>query len=96
MVATLHHRNAAGVLDGIRILGSADETKSRRLARRRGIDLMVLCPGSRADGSLTPGGIQGTLYERLVSGDPPAWIRPLSAPQGLAGFRLFQILTVAE
>ncbi len=92
VVSTLHHRNAAGILDGVRILGGRDEGVVLGLVRKRGIDLILLCPKSDSDAYFLSGTDERVLYRRLENGDPPAWLREVALPSGLEGkFRLFEI-----
>ncbi len=92
VVATLHHRNGAGILDSRRILGGTDETEILRLLRERGIDLILLCPGSGADSYFLESEDRRVLYRRLEEGDTPAWLREVELPQGLKGrLRLFEV-----
>ncbi len=98
VLATLHHRNSAGILDSITILGGGDDAESLRLVRERSIDLLLLCPGSNADGYfLKDEGGERVLYRRLVKGDLPGWLKEVSVPASLAsGFRLFQVASSTE
>ena len=90
VVATVHHRNGAGLLDGYRILGGADEAAVLRLIRARGVDLILLCPGSGDDGYFPKG--DGALYRRLEAGDVPGWLGEVALPAGLGrDFRLFRV-----
>ncbi|MDP6883362.1 MAG: hypothetical protein QF830_04430, partial [Rhodospirillales bacterium] len=92
VVSTVHHRNAAGILDGVRILGGHDEGKILSLMRKRGIDLLLLCPESDSDSYFLDATDDQILYRRLVSGDPPAWLRAVALPAGLGdNFRLFEV-----
>ena len=92
VVSTLHHRNAAGILDGVRILAGRDEGVVLDLVRKRGIDLILLCPKSDSDSYFLSDTDDPILYRRLVSGDPPVWLREVALPSGLEGeFRLFEI-----
>ena len=91
VVATLQHRNAASILDGLRILGGADEAAVVALIRARGVDLIVLCPDS-GDDSYFPRG-DGALYRRLETGEAPAWLGEVALPAGLGrDFRLFKVV----
>ena len=91
VVATLHHRNAAGILDGLAILGGTIEAAVVALIRARGVDLIVLCPGS-ADDSYFPKS-DGALYRRLETGSLPAWLGEVALPAGLGRhFRLFRVV----
>ena len=92
VVATLQHRNAAGILDGVRILGGHDEGAILGLVRRRGIDLILLCPKSDSDSYFLDGTDDRVLYRRLENGDPPAWLREVAIPVALGeSFRLFEV-----
>lgn len=87
VVMTLFHRNSAGMLDGVTILGGGDEAESLRRVRKRAIGLIVLCPGSVSDSLfLRQGG--RSLYKRLEEGDAPTWLRE-TASQG--NLRLFKV-----
>jgi hypothetical protein len=93
VVSTIHHRNAAGVLDGARILGGEDEAESLSLLRRRGIDLILLCPNSGNDGYFLAKKGKRVLYRRLQAGDMPAWVRETALPKDLENaFRLFEVV----
>ena len=91
VVATVSHRNAAGFLDGHGILAGADEARVLALIRKRRVDIIVLCPGSRSDRYFLTGGEKGALYRRLVGGDVPGWMGEVDLPGGLGGFRLFRV-----
>ena len=91
VVATVHHRNFSGFLDGHAILARGDEAGARDLIRKRRVDLIVLCPGSGNDGYFLTGAGEGALYRRLIEGDLPGWIREAALPEGLGGFRLFEV-----
>ncbi|MFQ5764445.1 MAG: hypothetical protein ACE5GT_05910 [Rhodospirillales bacterium] len=92
VTATIHHSNAAGILDSVRILGGADEAAVLKLIRKREIDLIVICSGSGDDGYFVEGGGEAILYKRLERGDLPAWLAERALPEGLAGrFRLFEV-----
>lgn len=93
VVATVHHRNIAGILDGHRILNGTDDAASRALAEVRGVDLVLLCPETSNDTYFLIGDADGSLYRRLVSGPSPDWLRPRALPADLAAkFRLFEVV----
>lgn len=92
VVATVSHRNTAGVYDGYRIFSGKDEAAVLEILRRRKADLLVLCPESSHDGYFLTAGKDGTFYQRLVSGDFPDWVREVPLPGKTAeGFRLFEV-----
>ena len=96
VVATLLHRNAAGMLDSLKILGGRNEGEIRALSAARRIGLILLCPGSGNDGYfVAEEGKEdlAVMYNRLARGDPPQWIGEVELPENLSGgFRLFRIL----
>lgn len=99
VVATSFHRNFQAVWDVRQVLRGSDEAASRQVVERRGVDLVLLCPQSRGpyfriDG---PDGGPRSLYDRLVSGDVPAWLRevPLDEP-GTDGFLLFEVVGLRD
>ena len=93
VVSTLHHRNAAGILDGVRILGGHDDGVVLGLVRRRGIDLVLLCPESDNDSYFLKGTDDRALYRRLENGDPSSWLREVALSTSLAQrFRLFEVM----
>ena len=92
VVAILQHRSGAGILDGIGILGGGEESEILSLVRRRAVDLILLCPGSRNDGYFVKGGDEGALYRRLEKGEPPGWLKEIGLPDPLQEkFRLFEV-----
>jgi hypothetical protein len=95
VLGTLHHRNAAGILDSVRILSGADEAEARRLVSQRRVDLIVLCPGSGSDGYLLGRSGGPALYRRLEGGAAPGWLRQVDLPEELGqSFRLFEVVNL--
>ncbi len=91
-LATVHHRNVSGILDGHRILNSADDEAIKTIIRKRQVDLILLCPESSDDSYFLLGEEKNALYPRLVSGEVPNWMVPVNLPGELADkFRLFEI-----
>ena len=92
VVATVNHRNGAGMLDGYRILGGGGEAAVVALIRDRDIGLILLCPGSDDDAYFLKGGDGNSLYRRLETGDLPAWLGEVALPANLGRhFRLFRV-----
>ncbi|MEJ2205311.1 MAG: hypothetical protein P8170_14525 [Gemmatimonadota bacterium] len=90
VLATPYHRNR-GIIATHRLLTSADGGVSRILARMRGVDLILLCPAADAGFFDTIAG-DGSLYHRLIEGDPPPWLRRLPLPPTLSqGFLLYSV-----
>lgn len=93
VVATIHHRNEAGILDSIRILRAPDPEVARRGMARRGVTLIALCPTDPAAHFVKEGdeGRPELFYRRLLDGKGPDWTRLLpGAREG--GYRLFEVL----
>ncbi len=92
VLATVHHRNIDGILDGHRILGGADDGKIEHIIARRRVDLLLLCPLSKHDGYFVTEGEENALYTRLVTGAVPPWLRAVELPAELGEkFRLFEV-----
>ncbi len=92
VVATVHHRNGAGILDGYRLFRATDDA-ARAIVDERRIDILLMCPGSNDDAYLTKDAQSGGLYERLRSGTPPSWLRSIALPDDLAGtVKLFEVV----
>ena len=92
VVATVHHRNIDGILDGYRILNGVDDAASRALVQSRAVELILLCPGTANDAYFLIGKPVDALYQRLTDGSPPPWLRPVALPDALGEkFRLFEV-----
>ena len=93
VTATLHHPQAPGILDSVRILGGVDDGEILKLVRQRQIDLILICEHSAHDGYFLMGGGDRILYKRLGRGQFPEWIVEIGLPRDLRqGFRLFEIV----
>jgi hypothetical protein len=93
VVSSPYHRNGAGIWDTYRIFATTDETESRTIVARRGIDLLLLCP-SAAERKFFDGRKAGpNLYSHLIDGKTPNWLAPVAIdPNAASGFRLFRVL----
>ena len=85
VLATPYHRNGDGIFDSYRIMSAHDDALARQLIDERKVGLLLLCgtPGERA--SFTDPEYSETLYRRLDSGQPPAWLSPVELPPDLRG-----------
>jgi hypothetical protein len=93
VVGTPYHRNGDGILDGYRILATADLATARAMVEQRAIDLVLLCqsPPERAFYAPTDG--KENLYARLARGTPPDWLAAVQLPPALQGqARLYRVL----
>jgi hypothetical protein len=79
VVATPHHRNADGILASHRIMGAQDLELAFSGIQQRGVSALVMCPDLDWK-PLVRRDDEGTLYQRLVEGDPPPWLRGVQLP----------------
>lgn len=93
VLATVHHRNAAGILDGYRIMNGVDESAVNSIVDTRQVDLLLLCPATSNDDYFLIDSSERSIYRRLQNGDPPAWLHAVELPIGLRNkFRLFEVM----
>jgi len=92
VVSSPYHRNAAGIWDSYRLFASPDESESRAIVARRGIDLLLLCPtgAERMFFERDKGG--GSLYNHLLDGMTPSWLTPVPVGVPDTDFRLFRVV----
>jgi hypothetical protein len=89
-----NHRPQPGFAATWRILTTTEERAARADLARFGVDLILLCPSATERALFAvPGLPQPTLYQRLVDGQPPPWLRPLPLETDLAAHaRLFEVV----
>lgn len=81
------YANARSLADTAAFFGAREESEARAVAERRGAALVALCPSSIEARDYGP----GTLHDRLIRGEPPAWLAPQALPPDLArDFLLFR------
>ena len=93
-----NHRPQPGFAATWRILTATDEAAARGELARFGVAWILLCPSAteRALFALA-GGARPTLYQRLVDGNAPPWLRPLPLEDDLAeDARLFEVVAQSE
>ena len=92
VISAPYHRNGDGIWDSYRLLATDDESESRAIIARRGIDLIVICPSTAERNFYLDGNDTENLYSRLLDGDIPSWMRPASfGAEALDGFRVFRV-----
>ena len=89
-----NHRPQPGFAATYRILTAIDEAPARAELTRFGVDWILLCPSATERALFAvPGAARPTLYQRLVDGDAPPWLRPLPLEGDLAAAaRLFEVV----
>src|SRR5690606_37422967 len=88
-----NHRPQPGFAATWRILTTTDEAAARAELARHGVDWILLCP-SETERALfaVAGEPRRTMYQRLVDGRAPSWLRPLPLEGDLAAeARLFEV-----
>lgn len=95
VLAAPYHRNVRGVLDSHHILAASAPEAARAIARKRQVDLILLCQADRNFFSNYRTHDQPVLAERLLDGETFSWLLPIALPESLAdetGARLFRVL----
>ena len=89
-----NHRPQPGFTASYRILTARDDLAARSLLAEYRVDWILLCPGPVERSIFAPdGAAKDELYERLIDGAPPRWLRPVPLDPELAGsFRLFDVV----
>ena len=91
IVAGPYHRNAAGILDVFDFFSATDTDESRRIAEARDARFVLFCD-TRTEAILFAGGKSApSLYERLVSDDPPEWLSLTMRGTEEQRFRLYEL-----
>lgn len=88
VLAAPYHRNADGLQDLFRLF-YRDEADARATARRRGIDLLLVCDGEPVASHERRNGV-ALFYDRLLADAPPDWLRPMRLADA-PGTRLFVV-----
>jgi hypothetical protein len=90
VIGTPYHRNTQGIIDNHRLFNVAYHDADRALIDQRGIDLILQCRAR--DGRYVPVDKTDSFYDRLLAGDHPEWLRPISLPDDLdPQFRLYEV-----
>lgn len=92
VVGTPYHRNTAGILDTHRILTAATDAEALAIVRERGIDTILLYPGTRDARFYCEGREASTFYQRLCEDPAPPWCRAVELPQELSPALFFEVL----
>jgi hypothetical protein len=92
-VTSPYQFSAQGLKDGHAVFSARDDATALEVIRRRRVELLLLCPvgPERVVHGIRDG--DGSLYDRLLHGEVPAWLRPVALPEELAAaFRLYEVL----
>lgn len=82
VLTTGHHRSGAGMVETFEILAAADDAVAEERARRRGVDMLLVCrhAWSWRQFAAPVGG--ESLYHRLTTGRVPSWLESVALPPG--------------
>ena len=89
-IAGPYHRAADAILDVQHSFRATDPEVAHEVMRRHGASLLLICPGlseSTVYGSEAPKGF----YVQLIRGQVPAWLAPMTLPEG-SPFKLWRRL----
>ncbi len=93
VVTTPYHRNAAGILDGFDFMRGNDLAAVRRIAARRSIDLVAICPGHGEAGIYQRPQDGDSFHKNLADGQIPNWLERVDTSGSQArAFQLFRVL----
>jgi hypothetical protein len=86
-----NHRPQPGFTASYRIMTAVDFQEANRLLVERQVDLVAICVGSNESWFYKIEGAGRTLYQALSDGAPPDFLVPVSLPDDVGGFRLFEV-----
>lgn len=90
VLATVHHRNASGIYDSVRILGGSDMAEIKNIMAVRKANLLIICEGSGGDSAFIDKKGRNNMYHRLKSDDLPSWLTSVETPKHIStNFKLF-------
>jgi hypothetical protein len=92
VVGAPYHRNGGGIFDSYRMLATTDDSESRAIVNRRGVDLLIVCPSAGERGFFTQESGKSTLYQRLLDDKVPDWLSRVPINTNITnGFRLYRV-----
>jgi hypothetical protein len=93
VIGTPYHRNSAGILDTYGIMTAETDEQALEIIKKRGINLILLCPESTESVVYSKPGHESTFYKRLCEGVIPDWLRKVKLPCDLSSsFLLFETM----
>jgi hypothetical protein len=93
VIGTPYQRNQLGILDTYDIMTAEADQDALELIRKRGIDMIVLRPGSGEPQFYSKPEQASTFYQRLCKDTIPDWLHKVELPSDLsASFLLFEVI----
>ena len=91
VLATPYHRNRVGIRAVHDLFTADDPAAAMGLARRHGVDLVVVCPARDRAWVIPDGRGRRTLLDRLLEGEPVPGLRELTVPGTLGAQRVWRL-----
>ena len=93
-----NHRPQAGFAFTYFVLTDSDDLRARTSLVEREVDWILLCPNLVERSIFAPEhGPRNTLYQRLIDGRAPSWLRPVALTEDLgADVRLYRVLRASR
>ena len=76
-----YHRNGTAILDVQHAFTDSSPEVAHEVMRRHGATMLLLCPGMSETTVYAARNRKG-FYQQLVDGDVPAWLEPVTLPEG--------------
>lgn len=87
------HRNGQGILDTFDIMTAENNEDALEIIRKRGIDLILICPAHPESQRYKSPEQISNFYTRLLQNEIPHWLRKVELPSNISSsFILFEIV----
>jgi hypothetical protein len=91
VLSTTNHRTGEGFWDTYEIMTADTDEQALEIIKKRGINLILLCPESTESVFYFKSGQKSIFYKRLLNGTIPKWLRKVELPSDLSSsFLLFE------
>lgn len=93
LISTPYHRNDQGILFNYQVMAVKNLNQAQEMLDERSVDLLILDPKSSERGFYKKTADHSTLYERLIAGEKPAFLKKVNLPPHLAKiFKVYRII----
>jgi hypothetical protein len=91
VLSTTNHRSGYGILDTYDIMTADTDEQAHNIIRKRGVNLILLCPKSTESVFYFKSVQKSSFYKRLLNNTIPNWLRKVELPPDLSSsFLLFE------
>jgi len=91
VLGTMHHPNTDGIKAGKKIMESRDNHVALKIIQHRKIDMLLICEDSGSNGYVEDRSDDSILFNRVLAGNLPDWLKEVKLPQEAHPFRLFKV-----